>query len=154
MILDVGCGPNPKGDVNCDLFKDYTPEYNPVKKAKVHGENFVCCSGEYLPFQNNMFDSVISIHVIEHCKRPSLFLNELVRVSNLKVLIRCPHRFGKLAKMPYHRVFLNCSWFNRELKGLQFLVTISKYRFASLKIPEEITVKIYKRLNDVEYLFS
>jgi hypothetical protein len=83
-----------------------------------------------------------------------LFLKELVRVSKSKVLIKCPHRFGKLAKMPYHKVYLNCSWFNLELKGLQTEVSISKYRFASLRIPEEITVKIFKEVNDIEYLFS
>jgi hypothetical protein len=31
-ILDVGCGPNPKGTVNTDLFKDYTPEWNEQHK--------------------------------------------------------------------------------------------------------------------------
>lgn len=92
--------------------------------------------------------------MIEHSFQPHIFLKELIRVSKSKVLIKCPHRFGKLAKMPYHKVFLNCSWFNRELKGLQSDIIISKYRFASLRIPEEITVKIYKEVYDIEYLFS
>jgi len=151
LRLDVGCGPNPRGDVNCDCFKDYTPEWNPTKKVKIKGENFVCCSGEYLPFQNEVFDLVVSIHVIEHTIQPHLFLKEMLRVSKSKVLLRCPHRFGSLAKMSYHRTYFNCQWFRNELRGLNAEVSISKYRkgFPSdycnlLRLPEEIIVKVIK----------
>lgn len=156
QILDVGCGPNPKGSVNCDMFKDFTPEWNLDRKVRVCGDNLVCCIGEYLPFKDNAFELVWSSHVIEHCTRPSLFLKELIRVSNSKVIVKCPSRFGRMAKMRYHRSFLNCSWFNNQLKGLQTSVTFSRHWsfLFVLKFPEEITVKIWKRKNDIEYLFS
>lgn len=74
--LDIGCGNNAKGSVNIDI---YLPERIP--------ENFIMASAEYLPFQDDIFDLVHSSYVIEHCLNPSHFIEELVRLSNNKVVI-------------------------------------------------------------------
>lgn len=82
-ILDVGCGGQPKGDVNCDLFFGDSP----------HVKNFVRCDAQYLPFKNNSFKIVYSSHVIEHLPCPLLALREWNRVSRSYVYIRLPYAF-------------------------------------------------------------
>ena len=87
MILDVGCGVFPHGTVNCDChIKDVGHR---GKEATINPKtirNFVLCDGQYLPFKNNCFNLVYSSQVIEHVDNPELFLRELVRVSNSRII--------------------------------------------------------------------
>jgi hypothetical protein len=75
-------------------------------------------------------------------------LQELIRTSKHRVLIRCPHRWGKFANLPYHKCRLSCTWFSKSLQGIPHKIYISKLRsgfpFNYLRVPEEITVKIIK----------
>jgi SAM-dependent methyltransferase len=125
MKLDVGCGIKPRGDVNCDLFiKDigHRTGRPDLKGATIDPKkipNFVLCDGEHLPFKNGVFSEVFSSHVIEHVYNPGRFLLELLRVSNERIVIQCPHRLGdKLnkatrasARYHIHKNFLNKTWF-------------------------------------------
>jgi hypothetical protein len=150
MKLDVGCGGKPRGDVNCDLFKDYTPQDKSQRNlTKIPHGNFVQCDAQFLPFRESVFERVLCFHVIEHVKNPYLLLGELIRVSSGTVLVKCPHRFSKGAKMPYHRNYFNVTWFRRNLQGLKIEVKTSRYNFPRsdlvlLRLPNEITVKIEK----------
>lgn len=88
MILDVGCGGNPRGDVNCDLLIkdshsswDQNPSWIP---------NFVKADVRYLPFKSRGFDVVYCSHVLEHLEDPGQGLDELKRVSQKTVAVILP----------------------------------------------------------------
>lgn len=76
LILDIGCGESPKGNINIDI---YIPKEIP--------ENFILASAEYLPFKDNTCDIVESSYVIEHCINPVNFILNQVRISKDKVII-------------------------------------------------------------------
>jgi SAM-dependent methyltransferase len=88
MILDVGCGGTPRGDVNGDFFSGYTPHtrvtINPKKIP-----NFIRLDAHHLPFKNDSFDTIISYHVLEHLQNPQKALKDMKRVAS-KVIIRVP----------------------------------------------------------------
>lgn len=81
MILDVGYGPFPKGDMNCDLYP---------QRVKV--QNFVLCDACQLPFRDKSFNMVNCSHVLEHLKEPLKALKEWKRVAEFKVIIRVPNK--------------------------------------------------------------
>jgi ubiquinone/menaquinone biosynthesis C-methylase UbiE len=113
LILDVGCGNTPRGDVNCDLFMREDNVGRPVVLNKV--QSFVLCSAEFLPFKSEAFDKVLCYHVIEHVDNPLRLLYELVRVSRNEIVVRCPHRYSGGAKKPVHKNFFNSRWFKKAL---------------------------------------
>lgn len=90
MKLDVGCGTEPKGDVNVDFFKR---GFNPQTGDQIHGEfmsplkiqNFILADAEWLPFKDDCFDVVFSSHVMEHVQNPLLMLREMCSVAKRKV---------------------------------------------------------------------
>lgn len=116
VTLDVGCGSNPKGDVNVDVFRS---GWNRQEADQIRGEfvnpnlipNFVVASAMFLPFKDGCFDLVISSHTVEHVVNPFLMVSELVRVSGRKVVVKCPHRLGSGAKRPFHLNYFDKSWF-------------------------------------------
>lgn len=111
QMLDVGCGYRPKGDVNIDKLK---------RPYEAEGPQHLRCAlniqaiGEFLPFKDGTFNSVISNHVIEHSYNPKHFVEECLRVSNSKVLIRCPHRKSSVAKLIHHKWYFDEKWFTKQ----------------------------------------
>lgn len=105
LTLDVGCGSEPKADVNVDLY------------GQKGVANFVQADGCHLPFRIGSFESVISCHVIEHTVDPVLFFKELVRVSQKTVSVEFPHRLGdvcgnwKRSNRSPHLHRFNVAWF-------------------------------------------
>ena len=118
MDLDVGCGWNPKGDVNVDLFlrkpiperEDEQTHYLDFKRAKATTakliENFVLADSNHLPFRANIFDEVLCDHLLEH-KGVDLVQTsrELVRVCCGVVKIWVPSEF---VNMEYTRKHGSC----------------------------------------------
>jgi len=93
LLLDVGCGNSPKGDVNCDLFIGKTPHLmgknNYINPKKI--PNFVLCKAEYLPFRDRSFDIVNASELLEHVINPSSLLAEMKRVSGDTVTLDVPN---------------------------------------------------------------
>lgn len=93
MALDVGCGNSPKGDVNCDLYVGKTSHLmsknNLIDPRRI--PNFVRCSAEYLPFQDNVFDIVNASELMEHIVNPPFLLAEMKRVSREVVTLDVPN---------------------------------------------------------------
>lgn len=124
-MLDVGCGTKPKGDVNVDVFRG---GLNPQTGDQIQGElmspqkikNFMVADAAHLPFKNGSFEVVFSSHTIEHAQNPSTMLREMCRVAKGKVIIRCPHRKGSGAKMPYHLNYFDENWFKEASAILGF----------------------------------
>lgn len=156
LILDVGCGFSPKGDVNTDLFitdkNGHRMQESNLKEIKI--SNFVLCDAQYLPFKSNTFNTVISYHVIEHVNNPQLMLKELIRVSNDEIKIKCPHRLsdkfvGLLGwRNSEHKYFFNMCWFRDY--GIKYGCNVNTYQnvrsFIFLSLPLEIETFMKKKI--------
>lgn len=141
MILDVGCGNHPKGDVNCDLYIDDTEGHrnseqvlSNVYTLNVHAiPNFVKCSSLYLPFKEGTFETVISSQVIEHVENPFAMLKELAYVATKRIEIETVHRVGEAFDLrgrkwyrKHHVSKFNFHWFFRAAQAIHWRVTGTK----------------------------
>ena len=137
MNLDVGCEHVLRGNVNVDLTK---PNF-------VHSKTFIKADGQHLPFRDRIFEKTTSHHLIEHVENPYLLLDELIRVTKNKVIVKCPHRYSFIAKSFEHKHYFNKTWFANVLskKNIKFrtYTTLDRER-EILKFPLEITVIIWK----------
>jgi ubiquinone/menaquinone biosynthesis C-methylase UbiE len=133
MKLDVGCGNAPTGDVNIDLPVSELHRGG-VRLAANRVPNFVYASTYALPFRDNSFDEVLSVHLLEHLETPLKALKEMVRVSRNLVMVVVPalgHRdeckehlytwtdgslFNILCKAGLNDVKIKTGFF-REVKG-------------------------------------
>jgi len=109
LILDVGCGDRPKGDVNVDLFRSESVDLQGLRE-KVdphHTTNFIQATIYHLPFRKNVFTIVLCHHLLEHLKHPNEAINELIRVSKRQVQIIVPYK--------WHEIIQN--WFQPERRA-------------------------------------
>jgi len=121
MILDVGCGVNPRGDVNTDRFiKPVSRCDGEISAKKV--KNFVLADGQNLPFKDATFEKVISYLSIAHVENPFKFLKELIRVSNAEIEVTEGHRLW-YKRTPYHKSAVNIKWFEKALALLRDQIT-------------------------------
>lgn len=98
MILDVGCGTTPEGNVNGDLYINDIFNHRNQKKDTLQAKkmrNFVKLDCYHLPFKNATFEKVLCKQVIEHCREPLLLLKELSRVSNDLIIVETVHWFAR-----------------------------------------------------------
>ena len=119
MILDVGCGCNPQGDLNIDMLKkngrnvrtgnQHQSDYMDISKIK----NYIVADVHHLPIKTRSIDLVFSSHVIEQAENPKLLLKEMVRVAKHKVILRYSHRRGSGAKRPFQVNYIDEGWIDR-----------------------------------------
>ena len=129
--LDVGCGHQPRGDVNIDLnigkSIDRAQDEQEINPKTI--SNFIIADGLHLPFKTNAFDKVVSHHVIEHVENPTLFLKECIRVAKKRVLIICPHRWARSrlfrGQGRQHKNYFRCKWFHQSLKNFYINVEVT-----------------------------
>lgn len=98
-LLDVGCGegksisvlPGIRGMyvVGVDAYEPYLEECR--HKRGIY-QDLVLCNASNLPFQDNSFDIVLAIEVLEHLSREDgeLMLLEMERVAKKQVIITTP----------------------------------------------------------------
>lgn len=95
-ILDLGCGQGLviSGLQNRGDFYGIDPSFGELKKARTYCFNLTCGVGEYLPFKDNSFDTVICSEVLEHVNDISQCISEMLRVlkKNGKLIISFPSR--------------------------------------------------------------
>lgn len=68
-ILEIGGGRNErytKNSVTLDISNNFNPD--------------ILASGYKLPFKDNVFDTIVSIEVLEHLERPPTFVDETYRI--------------------------------------------------------------------------
>jgi SAM-dependent methyltransferase len=75
-VLDIGCGENPRGNINLDC---YIPESVP--------KNFILADAEHLPFKGESIDIVLSNFSIEHMVNPAIFIQKIFNIAKEKVEI-------------------------------------------------------------------
>ena len=125
MILDVGVGFRPLGNVNVDLFDPRFAGEGSFKRDPRSIKNCVMADGQYLPFRSNVFEKVYSKGVIEHTAKPLLFFKEMIRTSKNRIVLICPHRYHK--DFPFHITYFNVRWFERILNRWFFTGKISRF---------------------------
>lgn len=76
LVLDVGCGENPRGNYNIDT---YIPDTIP--------SNFILANSENLPFKSNCFEKILSYYNIEHLTNPVGHINSLFRIAKNEIYI-------------------------------------------------------------------
>jgi len=102
MILDIGCGVFPKGNVNIDLYLNETKHR--VNKQIINPKsisNFIKATVYNLPFIEKTFETVCMHHVFEHLKNPKKALLEMLRVCIKEIILVVPHRFAKKSLFRY-----------------------------------------------------
>jgi len=87
--LDIGCGPNPEGTVNLDLFQGWSPHTIGTINGR-HIPCFVQGDAQHLPFRDKAFNTVLITHVLEHLPDTDRALREIRRVSH-RAIIRVPN---------------------------------------------------------------
>jgi ubiquinone/menaquinone biosynthesis C-methylase UbiE len=161
LTLEVGCGYSANGDVNIDLFAKISEHRTGKLKTSfplpVHSiRNFVLADGQHLPFKDEAFDEAHSSHVIEHVPNPSLFLSEMLRVSKIKIVIKCPHKLSEgRSPTKEHINFFNAAWFHNWADKRQLFcgTDITQWRyiphsyFRLLSWPLELQAIIFKKQN-------
>ncbi|MDH5635037.1 MAG: class I SAM-dependent methyltransferase [Candidatus Bathyarchaeota archaeon] len=166
-VLDVGCGANPVGDVNVDLYVGKS-EHRAGLLIQSETPNFVLCAAEHLPFKGNTFEKVFSKDTLEHVgtkpqktnPAPYLAFKEMVRVSKRTVEIFVPHRFSlsnceKRFWIRQHNAFFNLRWFEQIIPKIERelnvkLSIVAELLFKPLLIyflmmPDEIHITLIKR---------
>ena len=87
LIFDIGCGTGLLLErLNIPAVGlDLSPRLLETAKNKLKSYHFIVNSdAEYLPFRDNVFDTTISVTVIQNVPYPELVLQEIKRVNKIK----------------------------------------------------------------------
>lgn len=167
-ILDVGCGNNPMGDVNVDLYIGVSKHRDSRVLVPQNIPNFVLCDAAHLSFRDDCFEKVFSKDSLEHVGKkpqstnpgPYMMLKEMIRVSKGDVEIYVPHRFSidnceKRFWIRRHNAFFNLRWFKWAIPKIEKELGIRTSIFAEiiykpiflyfLLMPDRIHILIRKR---------
>ncbi|MCC7551069.1 MAG: class I SAM-dependent methyltransferase [Methanobacterium sp.] len=133
-VLDLGCGQGEFSDTLHDLnfqvkCADGTPKLVEQVKQRGYETYLVDFEDEYLPFDDNEFELVVSLDVIEHLWNTDHYLKEICRVlkPNGHIIIttlnynswnyRKKHLFGNFEDFTYqsrHKKFFTYKSFREE----------------------------------------
>lgn len=87
-LLEVGCGTGYfLKDLSCvsdEVFGvDFSKNMIKVAKERFEKSNLVISDADYLPFNDNSFECVISFTLLQNLPNPSKTISEMVRVSKI-----------------------------------------------------------------------
>ena len=119
MILDIGCGEKPEGDINLDInrYVQIGP-HSPMVKSKCN----IIANALYLPFRDKSIEIIYSSHCIEHTISPCSFIKECERVAIQRIIIKCPSKWMVGNRGNHlHKYTISSSW----LKSYGFNVNVS-----------------------------
>ncbi len=138
LILDIGCGEYPEGDINLD------------RKSLKNINNFIKADAIYLPIRNKCIPIVYSSHLMEHILRVDLLLKEFYRVSKDKVIIRVPN--NPINKESPNHIY---SWSKSSLNNLLKLYfdNVKVYLYVgNIRIYEGRLMNLFFRLKLIKLL--
>jgi SAM-dependent methyltransferase len=103
VVLDLGCG---LGGYTKALSErgldargiDVSPEY--VERARSLGVEADLYDGARLPYDDDSFDTVAMLEVLEHLEDPAALLREARRVARRGVLVSVPNSTQDFGKVP------------------------------------------------------
>jgi len=112
-VLDIGCGegvileqlrayhPAPSTGIDLDPARIY------LAKSRSGDIPFIIGDAQELPYEDNSFDFVMILEVLEHVGEPDIVLREAFRVTSKFLLASVPNepwwRIGNLARLKYIR---------------------------------------------------
>ena len=77
--------------INIGSGKDVKPGYDNLDTHNNHGANIISDLNILpLPIKSNTYDEVLCSHVLEDFIKPYEIMDELIRISNNKIIIRVP----------------------------------------------------------------
>lgn len=134
LILDIGCGSVPEGDVNLDLYQGETPHHRYLVKSRTI-KNFVNSDAQSLPFRTNSIKILYSSQLLEHLPEPLTHLRECYRVltKNGWLVIKIPNK--PITKESKRHLY---SWSETSFKNFLELVFTN------------VDVKAYTRMGRME----
>ena len=94
-VLDLGCGINPQRDANFRVDYVETPEITHVLDI----------DREKLPFEDNFFDKIYCLHVLEHLSNVEHAMREMHRCLKPTgvAIIEVPYFRSPISKNPLHK---------------------------------------------------
>jgi 2-polyprenyl-3-methyl-5-hydroxy-6-metoxy-1,4-benzoquinol methylase len=142
-ILDIGCGegkvleqlranhPAPSTGIDLDPARIY------LAKSRSGDILFAVGNAQELPFEDNSFDLVMILEVLEHVGEPDIVLREASRVTSKFLLSSVPNepwwRIGNLARLKYIRDLGNTPEHINHWSVRSFKTFISRY-FRIIKV--------------------
>jgi len=84
LVLDVGGGANPHGNIQIDLKPEISDKHHRWKSVPPT----VYADAHHLPFRDSVFNRVLCLHIIEHLTCPFHALLEVRRVLKHKGTLR------------------------------------------------------------------
>lgn len=132
-ILDVGCGDN--------FVKKFFPNTTGLDiEREVHPE--VIGDAHYLPLEDNSFDWVVAISVIEHLENPAIAVREMIRVAKKGVLLWTDLNQTDMDASPDHKYCWTPKIFGQFLSMFKHKTRAEVWRnFALVGIIEKEKVK-------------
>lgn len=121
----------------------------PSKKYKIDTYN-----GNILPYKNNKFDIVFSMHVIEHTSNPYQYIEELVRVTKKKgiIYLELPNKFYPKEQ---HTNQLFIHWLPNSINKLLINLKIIKPGYNLTKFISPINLyNSIRRYKNIDILIS
>lgn len=94
-LLDVGAGTGIAAAVIGAVYPDIYVMVSDVEESskehwKKRGIDGLISKNEKSPYDDSVFDFVMSSHVVEHVNDPILFVSEMIRVAKKRVVIVVP----------------------------------------------------------------
>jgi len=145
-ILDIGCGegkvleqlrashPAPSTGIDLDPARIY------VAKSRSGDIPFAVGNAQELPYEDNSFDFVMILEVLEHVGEPDIVLREAYRVTSKYLLASVPNepwwRIGNLTRLKYIRDLGNTPEHINHWSVRSFKTLISDYfRIVKVETP-------------------
>jgi ubiquinone/menaquinone biosynthesis C-methylase UbiE len=106
LVLDVGCGLHPRGDVNTDPYPESIHRRG-GKGPTLDETKIIQCYAEHMPmFRDRQFEVVRCHQVLEHIADWRKALREMWRVCDYHLIVEVPDRryltFPKLSRSKVH----------------------------------------------------
>lgn len=151
-ILEVGCGPGfstqkLKQMLNRKHFEASDVDSELVEGAKNRNPNVKIIQESIynLKRQNNSFDLVIALEVLEHLQEPEKALREIQRISTKYILVSVPNepiwRILNMARLKYLKNFGNTPGHLQNFSKSDFKNFVSKhFRIVRTKTPLPWTI--------------
>lgn len=140
-ILDIGCN---KGYFHSLMNGDV---YGIDIEVTNYRDKVINADAQYMPFKNNVFDTVFAGEVIEHIPDPYLFLQEVKRVLKIngKFILTTPNMHS--LDFFYKNIFgiKNVSNTSRHLYGWDIFLLENLFSALGLEIREIGYINIYKK---------
>ena len=81
LFLEIGAADKKQVRIHAETFRKLIGlDLHFSRLPKLSGIQMINADAQFLPFKNDVFDGVISHHVIEHIENDGLFLNEIKRI--------------------------------------------------------------------------